>query len=317
MGGSLPLVGLLVLVGVVVFVATIMILGTGYGLITHRQLLFRRLQIGGPGPASADQPTGKTFEMGLLKLLGGLPWLAESNDVSARRFWLARAGYRTPSAVRTYNLARMLCTLGAIAIAALLLPIAGAKLRLPEIFGLLALAIGIGYMLPPYWVQRRIQMRRQEAELGFPDTLDMLLVCVEAGHGLDQSLTRVAKEMRSKTPVLSQELTIISDELRAGKDRTQVMRDFAERINVHDISAFITILSQSDQYGVSIGDALRVYASEMRNKRIMRAEEKANTMPVKIALGTIFFTVPPVMLIMAGPSIMMLLRAFATMTRPL
>lgn len=317
MSGSIQFIALAILVGVAVFVATIMILGTGYGLITGRQLLFRRLQIGGSGTEGAALTGASKIETSLAALLGRLPWLMESNDQAALRAWLARAGYRTPNATHSYNLARASCTIGAITLVALLLPIIGSKLHLPEILGIIVLAILGGYMLPPYWVQRRVQTRRQEAELGFPDTLDMLLVCVEAGHGLDQSLTRVATEMRLKAPILSQELLIVSDELRAGKDRSQVMRDFADRINVDDVSAFITILNQSDQYGVSIGDALRVYASEMRNKRIMKAEEKANTMPVKVALGTIFFTVPPVMLIMAGPSIMMLLRAFATMTRPM
>ncbi len=111
--------------------------------------------------------------------------------------------------------------------------------------------------------------------------------------------------------VLSDELGVVNDELYAGKSRAAVFRDFADRLNVSDISAFAAVLRQSDEFGVSIADTLRVYSAELRSKRIMRAEEKANMMPVKLALGSILFTIPPTLLIMAGPSIIMIIRTFA------
>src|SRR5262249_27942002 len=111
--------------------------------------------------------------------------------------------------------------------------------------------------------------------------------------------------------VLAEELTVVNDELRAGKTRAAVFRDFADRLGVPDISAFAAVLRQSDEFGVSIADTLRVYAVELRNKRIMRAEEKANMMPIKLALGSIAFTIPPTMLIMAGPSVIMIVRTFS------
>ena len=103
--------------------------------------------------------------------------------------------------------------------------------------------------------------------------------------------------------------------LRAGKERSEVLRSFARRCGVDDVSAFVTVLIQSDQFGTSIASALRVYAAEMRKKRLMRAEEKANKLPVKLALGTMAFTVPPVLLILIGPSIIMVLRALAGFMR--
>jgi tight adherence protein C len=113
--------------------------------------------------------------------------------------------------------------------------------------------------------------------------------------------------------VLANEMKTINDELWAGKERARVFHDFADRLGVSDIKAFATVLKQSDEFGVSVADTLRVYASEMRNKRMMRAEEIANLMPVKVAMGSIFFTVPPTMVIIGGPALIMILRTFANL----
>src|SRR5262249_31100820 len=197
-----------------------------------------------------------------------------------------------------------------IVIAGIVLSIIPFVFPLP-IFGLLlVLGLLIGYFLPSFWVERSIEYRRQAAELGFPDLLDMLLICMEAGNSLDQASRRVAREILRVNKVLADELGVVNDELYAGKARPAVFRDFADRLNVQDISAFAAVLRQSDEFGVSIADTLRIYADELRNKRIMRAEEKANMMPVKLALGSIAFTVPPTMLIMAGPSFIMIIRTF-------
>ena len=162
---------------------------------------------------------------------------------------------------------------------------------------------GIGYYLPHYWIERRRQIRQQELQDGFPDALDLMLICVESGQTLDHTLMRVANEIEKSYPTLSEELTIITNEVRAGKDRPQVLRDFAERASIADIKAFVTVLIQSAKFGTTIGDALRVFSSEMRDKRVMRAEEKANTLPTKMTLVTMLFTVPPLLVILVGPSV--------------
>jgi tight adherence protein C len=139
------------------------------------------------------------------------------------------------------------------------------------------------------------------------------LVCVEAGNSVDQALARVTKEIGSTNLVLAEELAVTSTELRAGKGRSVAFRDFAARVNVDDVSAFATVLRQADEFGTSIADTLRVYASEMRHKRVMRAEEIANIMPLKLAMGTMMFTVPPIMFIMGGPAVLAIMTAFAGM----
>ncbi len=131
----------------------------------------------------------------------------------------------------------------------------------------------------------------------------MMLVCVEAGQSLDQSIIRVSREIRAGYPALADEYQTVAQELKAGKDRIQVLRDMSERAGVPDVSSFVTVLIQSASFGTSIADALRVYAAEMRDKRVMRAEEKANTLPTKMTLATMMLTVPPLLIILIGPSV--------------
>ncbi|MEO1551557.1 MAG: type II secretion system F family protein, partial [Pseudomonadota bacterium] len=122
-------------------------------------------------------------------------------------------------------------------------------------------------------------------------------------QSLDQAILRVSTEIQGSYPTLAEEFEVVANEMRAGKDRVTVLRDMSERCGVSDISSFVTVLVQSATFGTSISDALRVYASEMRDKRVMRAEEKANTLPTKLTLGTMFFTVPPLLMILVGPSV--------------
>ncbi|MBH1973755.1 MAG: type II secretion system F family protein, partial [Rhodobacteraceae bacterium] len=161
----------------------------------------------------------------------------------------------------------------------------------------------VGYYLPIYWVTRRAAERQKQIVQGFPDALDLMLVCVEAGQSLDQSINRIAKETRQGYPALSEEFEMVAQEVKAGKERVHVLRDMSERVGIPDISSFVTTLVQSATYGTSISEALRVYSAEMRDKRVMRAEELANKLPTKLTLGTMMFTVPPLMIILIGPSI--------------
>lgn len=232
----------------------------------------------------------------------------DKEKLAGARARLMQAGYRSRSAVQAFFVARVLGA-GLIAVAAL----AFALLRGSEVDVLTYSVVGgaaVGWLAPSYWVQRRRQARQEEIGNGFPDALDMMLVCVEAGQSLDQALMRVADEIVHAHPALAEEFQIVSVEMRAGKERAHVLRDFGDRAGHNDVSSFVTVLIQSSQFGTSIADALRVYASEMRDKRVMRAEEKANKLPTKLTLGTMFFTVPPLMLILIGPSLADIIKAF-------
>lgn len=229
----------------------------------------------------------------------------DEEEYSAARLKLLRAGYRSKNAVRIFHFAQFTLGLGALGLGALytlLLSRTGDPSMQAMILGIL-IPGGAGYMLPKYWVTRRQAVREENITHAFPDSLDLMLVCVEAGQSLDQSILRVSNEMRAGFPDLAEEYQIVSLEMKAGKDRVQVLRDMAERCGIPDITSFVTVLIQSQQFGTSIADALRVYAGEMRDKRVMRAEEKANKLPTKMTLATMMLTVPPLLVILIGPSI--------------
>ena len=231
----------------------------------------------------------------------------DEEEFSAMRLKMIQAGYRTKNAVRTFHFCQFALGLGFLAAGVILVLVqsAGADSApgVQQIF-LTALLPGVvGYMLPKYWVNKRVGERQGEITSGFPDSLDLMLVCVEAGQSLDQSIVRVADEMKSSFPALAEEFLMVAHEMKAGKDKASVLRDMAERCGVPDVASFVTVLIQSQQFGTSIAEALRVYAGEMRDKRVMRAEEKANTLPTKMTLATMMLTVPPLLLIMIGPSI--------------
>ncbi len=236
---------------------------------------------------------------------------ADEGQLSEVRARLLRAGYRTRSAVRIFYLARAGLAVGLVVFFLLVIGLTSEQPDPGRLVVVSALAGIFGYLAPSWWISRRRKLRQQEMADGFPDALDLMLVCVEAGQSLDQAIIRVAGEVKEAHGALAEELQIVSAEMRAGKDRALVLRDFADRTGVSDISAFVTVLVQSVSFGTSISAALRVYAAEMRDKRLMRAEEKANTLPTKLTLGTMFFTVPPLMLILIGPSLIEIIRALA------
>lgn len=227
----------------------------------------------------------------------------DKEEYSATRKLLFQAGYRAQSSVRMFHFARFALAMAALILGTLYVLTAelGDDATMAALY-VIGPAV-VGYYAPKYWIDRRIDSRKQEITNGFPDSLDMMLVCVEAGQGLDHAILRVAKEIRAGFPALADEYEIVSWETKAGKDKATVLRDFAERCDVPDVSSFVTVLIQSQSFGTSIAEALRVYAAEMRDKRVMRAEEKANVLPTKLTLGTMIFTVPPLLIILVGPSV--------------
>ena len=229
----------------------------------------------------------------------------DEKEMSAARLRLRQAGYRTRNAVRIYHFLQFSLGLGLLALGGVLALVRDATGD-PTIrdLAITALLPGFaGYLAPKYWVTRRRASRIQEIENGFPDALDMMLVCVEAGQSIDQAIIRVAREIRAGYPALADEFEIVAHELKAGKDKPSVLRDLAERAGVADVASFTTVLIQSQTFGTSIAEALRVYAAEMRDKRVMRAEEQANKLPTKMTLATMMLTVPPLLIILIAPSV--------------
>jgi tight adherence protein C len=224
------------------------------------------------------------------------------DELSASQLTMIRAGYRSKGAVQMFHFLQLVGGIGGLVLGTIYLLIAGGGSAQASIITVL-LPGCVGYYAPKYWVQRRLQVRQEQIMQGFPDALDLMLVCVEAGQSLDQAINRVAKEIETSYPSLAEEFQIVAYEMKAGKEKSRVLRDMGERVDVQDINSFVTTLIQSATFGTSIAESLRVYAEEMRDKRVMRAEEKANKLPTKLTLGTMMFCVPPLLIILIGPSV--------------
>ncbi|WP_222869503.1 type II secretion system F family protein [Roseobacter fucihabitans] len=225
-------------------------------------------------------------------------------ELSKKQLQLRQAGYQSQDSVRFFYFAQFaLAILGLLAAFLYLIVMdGGAGFSSTKMMIYFIVPCFCGYYLPTYWITRRIEMRKEEITQGFPDSLDMMLVCVEAGQSLDQSIVRVAGELHASYPALAQEFNVVAYEMKAGKDKSTVLKDMGERCGVADVSSFVTVLIQSASFGTSIAEALRVYAAEMRDKRVMRAEEAANKLPTKMTLATMMLTVPPLLIILIGPS---------------
>lgn len=268
---------------------------------------FRELKDAQPSDPKKDSKRAlrRTERMDKLERFAKFLEPQKKEELSASKMRMLRAGYTSKNAVRMYHAIQFVLAISFLLFGMLLVLLRSlqGEVSTNTILMLTLLPCAAGYYLPKYWVDKRLQQRRTEIIEGFPDALDMMLVCVEAGQSLDQSIIRVARESRSGYPALAEELDMVSQEVKAGKERTVVLKDMSERVGVPDVSSFVTTLIQSSTFGTSIADALRVYSADMRDKRVMRAEEKANMLPTKLTLGTMLFTVPPLLVILIGPSI--------------
>jgi tight adherence protein C len=176
----------------------------------------------------------------------------------------------------------------------------------PMVFA--GLAALLAYYVPNLWLGRQIERRRTEIRNGLPDAIDLLIVCIEAGSGLDQALGRVAEELGIAYPALTKELEMISAEMRAGKPRMEAFKNFAERTKVDDVRSLVAMMVQTDRFGTSLGQALRTHAETSRTKRRQRAEEKAAKLGIKLLFPLVFCLFPAFYLVVLGPSLLRIFR---------
>jgi tight adherence protein C len=173
---------------------------------------------------------------------------------------------------------------------------------------LVALPLLLGALIPDMLVSRAIRNRKDSLQAALPDALDLAVVCVEAGLGLDQSLVRIGKELAPVYPALSDELNLYSLEVSAGKKRADALRNLGQRTDVDDIKAFVAVLIQTDRFGTSVAQSLRVFADTMRSKRRQRAEEHAAQMNIKMIPPLVFFIFPAIFVVVMGPAIIAIVR---------
>jgi tight adherence protein C len=215
---------------------------------------------------------------------------------------MIRAGYRSPEAMMAVRGFKILVPVALVAVAFF----TGAYTFNPFlVFGMAAVA---GYLLPDMWLTWRVRSRQRLLRRALPDGLDLLVICVEAGLGLDQALLRVAQELNVAHPELSDELQLVNLEMRVGKTRLDAMRELARRTGLDDIKALVSMLIQTERFGTSVAQSLRVHSDDLRIKRRQRAEEMAAKTTVKMVPALVFFIFPALMVVILGPAIIAIMR---------
>jgi tight adherence protein C len=231
-------------------------------------------------------------------------WLPKSaSDMSRLQRRMTRAGFPHYRAVVLYVTAEL-----GLPIAFFLLIVSFFGLHVGLVPALLA--AGAGYVTPSFYIGHRTNLRKKAIRNGLPDALDLLTVCVEAGSALDQALAKASVELEISHPQLAEELRLITTEVRAGKPRLEAFRNFAQRTGVDEVRTLVSMLTQTDRFGTSIGDALRVHSETSRTKRRQEAEERANKVGVKLVFPLALCLFPALYVVCFGPVVVKVYRAF-------
>ena len=213
---------------------------------------------------------------------------------------MIRAGYRSPEALLAMRGTKLIFPIGALG------AVYSSGLYHINAFFIPIVALALGYLLPDMWLTWRVSVRQRKLRRALPDALDLLVICVEAGLGLDQALLKVSQDMKIAHPELSEELQFVNLEMRIGKTRIDALRELARRTGLEDIKALVAMLIQTERFGTSIAQSLRVYSDDMRLKRRQRAEEMSAKTSVKMVPALVFFIFPALMVVILGPALITL-----------
>jgi tight adherence protein C len=307
---------LLIITFLIFFSVAALVLSFG-SLRTARPVRSRlaRLADGSAAQIEASEELGVLDHSGrgwLARLLAPLAGKArDSATAHPIRLRLVRAGFRRESAVVIFTGLRIVLAL-ALPVLFLLSP---AVWNLTELQLLMVLCgtSGTGFMLPGYFVNRRTKARQKEMVNGLPDALDLMVVCVEAGLGINASLNRVAQEFAVAKPVLAAEFELVTLEIRAGKSSTEALKSLSERTGVSEVSSLVAMLVQTERFGTSLADTLRVHADAMRIQRLQRAEELAAKAPLKMLFPTVLIFAAT-LIVTIGPGIVQMIGFFRDQT---
>ena len=225
---------------------------------------------------------------------------------------LIHAGYRSRNSLAIYYFVRSL-TIIALPVLVLLMYPLFPKLEPQQIFWYAVMAGMVGMIGPSYYLDKKIVRQQRLLRNGLPDAIDLLVVCTEAGLGLNAALLRVAQVIVDIHPVLAEELLLVTAEMRAGVERTQAMANLALRTGVEDIKGLVTVLAQSMRFGTSIGQTLRIYAEEFRDKRMQKADEEAAKLATKMIFPLILCIFPSFFIVAIGPAVIKITSAFTTL----
>lgn len=288
------------------FAAIAVLVGLGAASLLARtapeQRRLRQMAYAGPGVESLELDRPGLIERPdprLEKMAKVLP--KSPKELGRLRRRLALAGISSYGAAVAYSVAEILLPIlfGAITFSFLVGPMR---------YIMTGVAVLVGWMIPGLVLARLITLQKRRIEDGLPDALDLMIVCVEAGSGLDQAILKTSEELMISHPALATELQLITTEIRAGKPRLEAFKNFAARTKVDDVRELVAMLVQTDRFGTSVAQALRTHAATSRTKRRQRAEERAAKIGVKLVFPLVFFLFPAFYVVTLGPAVIQFVR---------
>jgi tight adherence protein C len=290
------------------FVVIFLLIASGGLLLFYRQAMVERISsvvtTRSEMSAVANAPRGKGIWFGgVVQQLEGLVPKSHA-EVSIMKQRLIRAGYRQESAIKIFYGAKALCPI----MLCFLAFVTGLGSYSP--FSIYLAALGVGFLLPDFWLGRRITIRQTRIRRGLPEVLDFLIICIEAGLSMDLATARTAQELRLSQPAISDELDLVVLEQRAGRARSEAWKQFAERTDVDSVGRLVSVLVQSEQFGTSIAKTLRVHSDTSRTQRRQEVEEKAAKTTVKLVFPLVLFIFPSLFLVTLGPEVILMSEGF-------
>lgn len=285
------------------FVVAVAVVGLGvaaYSFFNPDRTASDRLAELTGGPEASIKPRNK--QLAAIAQQAAKLAVQDEEQANALRKRLMQAGYRERNAVEVYSAMRTALALGGAVLSVVLYLLLTGKSSLPYLmlFGLGGAAAG--YYLPAIWVYNEMQKRQAELLKAFPDALDLLVSCVEAGLGLDAAFRRVAEEMLNSAPMLSREFQLVNHEVGAGMPRPEALQRLGERTGVEEITQLVSVLVQAERFGTSVARSLRVHAELVRTRRMQRAEEKAAQVSPKLTIIMIVCILPCLIIVLIGPA---------------
>jgi tight adherence protein C len=298
-------------ISILAFVVAFLLIASGGLLLFYREAMLQRIS-DVINPQSKPKSLLTSFQESGFSI-GGVVEHFDSvipksqAEVSVVKQRLIRAGYRKESTVKIFNGSKvlvpvLLCVLALVTGAANLSP-----------FFIYATALGLGFLAPDFWLGRQIKKRQSKIRRGLPDVLDLLVICIEAGLGLDQATVRASEELAHAQPELCDELHVVVLEQRAGRPRQDTWKHLAERTDVDCIRNLVTMMIQAEQFGTSIGKTLRTHSDTLRTQRIQQVEEQAAKTTIKLIFPLVFFIFPSLFLVTLGPAIIIMMDSFKSL----
>ncbi len=297
---------------VTVFAAVAMIVYAVAEMATpDRVFTRRRLRPSDSGAAVAALTPARQaglFQRLLVDPLKGKLVSEADPEVNSLRMRLIQAGIQAPHAVAAYYVLRLLLGGGIPLLVGPFVSVFTQHLTLGQVVAANLVVAAVAYAIPGFLLARRLGDRQRQVREAFPDALDLMIICIEAGLGLDAALARVAQEIAGAHPLLGEHFARLVAELRAGKSRDEAWRSMSGRMGVAEVTSLVTLLMQTEALGSSVADALRAHAGELRTRRLLKAEEKAQQLAVKMTFPLILMILPALMIVVGTPAILHVYR---------